>query len=376
MGHPSSPGTPMWCLRFLSGALKGRIITLKQGNNAVGSAGDCEVMLPGGEVSPRHLMLNVGELLVSVQKVGSNSARLNGEELTLQRKSLLAGDIISVGQIELELDRSYPETMRDDQMFAWSDSMLTDESAKPPVAPASPRRPGLRVGATGVLLALAGLAAVAAWNSGDGSRRDGDLFNLGEVENALAGFPEVEILASPGGQFTVKGYVESRLRKQNLEQAMQRFGPHIVVNVQTAEEMVEQARRYVSDPGVALTYVGRGQLVASGTAEDDTVREKIRRLAEDLHPTVLVSDKVRYRPSTSGDRRGDAAAQWLAWQDQLAGRLVSITEDSSGLRHIQLSNGSRYYVGAVLRSGAELQNIQDGELTLGATPPASTSETR
>ena len=50
-------------------------------------------------------------------------------------------------------------------------------------------------------------------------------------------------------------------------------------------------------------------------------------------------------------------------------RMVSITEDSNGLRHIQLSNGNRYYEGSVLRSGAELKSIDaDGLVLSGGTP--------
>ena len=41
---------PGWCLRFIGGAMRGRTITLKPGVNLVGSAGGCEVMLPGPDV--------------------------------------------------------------------------------------------------------------------------------------------------------------------------------------------------------------------------------------------------------------------------------------------------------------------------------------
>jgi type III secretion protein D len=51
--------------------------------------------------------------------------------------------------------------------------------------------------------------------------------------------------------------------------------------------------------------------------------------------------------------------------------MVSITEDDNGTRFIQLANGTRYYEGAVLRSGAELQGISVDRLTIegGSKPP-------
>lgn len=386
MSNTTSTSTAAWCLRFLSGALKGRTITLKPGNNALGSAGGCEVMLPGGEVQPRHLLLTVGQLVVSVQKVSTGSARLNGEELQpQQRKSVLAGDILSIGQIDLELDRVYPESEHDEHMFAWSESAMADDmpASQRPLPP--PKRPGLRIGAAGLLLAVAGLVAVAAWQGNRETRVEAETVNLREIEKILMTYPETEVVAGAGGQFTVKGYVESRLRKQALQDAMLPFGSRVVVMVHAAEDMVEQARRYASDPGIAVTYAGKGHLIVSGTSDDDTMRQKIRRLSEDLHPTVLVSDKVQYRPTSQREKQRQSqqepdqdqqqvqpTAQWGAWQDQLPGRMVSITEDSSGLRYIQLSNGSRYYVGSRLKSGAEIADIENGGLTLEAAKPGVT----
>jgi type III secretion protein D len=151
---------------------------------------------------------------------------------------------------------------------------------------------------------------------------------------------------------------------------MARFGSKVSVNVHSAEDMVEQARRYVGDPGVAVTYTGQGRLVLTGTVEDAAVRQKIRRLSEDLHPSVLVSDKVQYREKPKAENKDDdVRAQWDNWQSVLPARMVSITEDGNGLRHIQLSNGNRYYEGSVLRSGAELKSIDaDGLVLSGGVP--------
>nr|WP_311732004.1 FHA domain-containing protein [Variovorax paradoxus] len=368
--HAATAMAAGWCLRFLSGAVKGRTIVLKPGINVLGSGGECEVMLPGGDVLPRHLVFTVGELVVSMQRLGTASARLNGEEMLQPRRSVVAGDIVSVGQIDFQLDRSYPAGTQEDRMFAPAQGALAGSAAEaqPPVRGA--RRLGLWVGGVVALLAVLGIAAVALGGSGGGAGSGAGHVNLAEVEKALVPFPEVEVVAAPGGQFSVKGYVESKQRRQTLEQAMAPFGRKVSVNVHSAEDMVEQARRYVGDPGVAVTYTGQGRLVLSGTVEDSAVRQKIRRLGEDLHPSVLVSDKVQYRekPKTE-DKDADLRARWDGWQSVLPARMVSITEDGNGLRHIQLSNGNRYYEGSVLRSGAELKRIDaDGLVLSGGVP--------
>jgi type III secretion protein D len=359
-----------WCLRFLSGAVKGRTIALKPGINVLGSGGECEVMLPGGDVLPRHLVFTVGELVVSMQRLGTASARLNGEEMQQPRRSVVAGDIVSVGQIDFQLDRSYPAAVQEDRMFA----AAPDAAAHAQANALAPQRRGPRVGhwAGGVVALLAVLGLAALWVGGERGASAAGLgrVNLAEVEKALAPFPEVEVVAAPGGQFGVKGYVESKQRRETLQRAMAPFGGKVAVNVHSAEDMVEQARRYVGDPGVAVTYTGQGRLVLSGTVEDAAVRQKIRRLSEDLHPAVLVSDKVQYREKPQPDNKdADLRAQWQGWQSVLPARMVSITEDGNGLRHIQLSNGNRYYEGSVLRSGAELKRIDaDGLVLSGGVP--------
>ena len=68
--HAAAAVAPGWCLRFLSGAVKGRTIVLKPGINVLGSGVECEVMLPGGDVLPRHLVFTVGELVAGM-KVGN-----------------------------------------------------------------------------------------------------------------------------------------------------------------------------------------------------------------------------------------------------------------------------------------------------------------
>ena len=365
-----APASSAWCLRFLSGAVRGRTIALKPGANVVGSAGDCDVMLPGSDVLPQHLMFTVGELVVSVQKIGAAAAMLNGEEMK-QRRSVVAGDIVSLGQIDVQLDRHYVSIAHDDGALAdWSESVLPSGDDEPPeIAVAAPQRRRHWVGGSVIVLALVGIIGLAWWDGASAGRQAADALDIAAIEKTLAGFPEVEAVAAPGGTLVLRGYVESRGRRIALRDAMLPHGARVTVSVLSADEMLEHARRFVSDPGVSVAYSGHGRLTVSGTVEDEAVRLQLRRLSEDLHPAVLVTDRVRYqRPKNAP--KGDAKQrdQWAAWQKVLPARLVGITEDASGLRHIQLANGSRYYEGAVLKSGAELKRIEADGLVLAGEP--------
>ncbi|HEY9066314.1 MAG TPA: FHA domain-containing protein, partial [Burkholderiaceae bacterium] len=223
--HDRSVATaPGWCLRFLSGAMKGRTIALRPGQNVVGSNGECDIMLPGSDVLPRHLVFTAGELVVAVQKLGSGALQLNREEMQAARRSLVAGDVVTVGQIELQLERSYPAVESQDPMFAAPDSVLPGDAMPAARAAATGRGAGFWAGAALLVLACAGLLGVALWAGGDGMpARGGATATLADVEKALAPFGEVEAVAAPGGHVVVKGFVESRLRKQALQQALQPF---------------------------------------------------------------------------------------------------------------------------------------------------------
>lgn len=367
----SLPSPSAWCLRFLVGALRGRTIALKPGANLVGSAGECDVMLPGGDVLPQHLVFNVGELVVAVQKVGAATAELNGEPMLQPRRSLVAGDIVSVGAIEFQLDRVYAAAPPEDRLFAGPEDARPAALDRPPVPAPSTGLPLRWIGGGVIALSLAGITGLAAWDGGDAQRSHGGAVNLSAVEQVLAGYPEVETVAGRSGEVTVRGFVESRARREALRQALEPFGARVGVSVVSADEMVEQARRFVSDPGVTVSYAGGGRLVVSGTVEDEAVHQQIKRLAEDLHPTVLVSDKVSYRPKAVKDDDGAAArARWDAWQRVLPARMVGITEDAQGMKYIQLANGSRYYEGSLLRSGAEITRIDlDGLVLSGGDAP-------
>ena len=360
-----------WCVRFLKGSLKGRTITLRHGDNTLGSSGDCDVMLPGGDAQSHHLVIHVGELAVSLQRVGGAEFSLNGVDVHQARRSAMPGDVIRIGSLDLQLEPVQPRVEAPDSMFA--DGGAPQSAAHAAAARPVPRGASFWAGVALLLVAIVGLVGVTVGANDAAALPPGSAaMNLESVERAVAPFPEVQVQAASGSRLVVTGFVPSRMRLQELRRALQRFGPGVGVEVQCADDLVDQAMRYVDDPGVAISYAGHGRLVASGSARDDAVRTRLRRLSEELHPLAMLSDKVAYRAVAPAAPAASEAssAQWSAWQDLLPSRLVGITEDDDGLSYIQLANGNRYYEGSMLKPGVELQRIDRNGLVVARNQPA------
>ena len=363
-------GDADWVLRFLGGAMKGRTIALERGTSTLGSAAACEVMLPEREVPERHLVFEVGSVAATVQRVADAPASLNGQALGTTRRQLAVGDRLEVGAIGMQVDRTWPAV---DEASEWGDSILPPEAASLAGASGKPRpRARHRQTAAALLLLLAAAVLGAGLMVRPAARDDAASHRrLAELERAVTAYPEVRIVLGSGGQVGLQGIVETRARRESLVRLVADHGVRADVKVQTAEDLVEQARRYLGAPDLSLAYAGGGRLVVSGTIEDESVRERIRRLGEDLHPMVLVADKLEVRPKSQAEKDAQQRAQWAAWQGVLPARIVGITEDAHGRRYLQLANGSRYYEGAVLRSGAELTHIGRDRLVVTGAPPAA-----
>lgn len=361
MSHATMNAAPGWCLRFLSGAVRGRSIALRAGTQVAGAAQACEVLLPPSDAQAQHLEFKVGELLLSVRCLPGAEARINGEPMPATRRSVVVGDVITVGRIDFQIERSYGAVDVDLSADAGPDSMfLPPEPADAAAAvPAAARSTGRgRTWAVGALVWL--LAMAGGWwvmGSSASERRGGAAPELPAIEAVLKDYPEAEVLAGSNG-FVVKGFVESQARRQALQRALQPFGPRVTVSVHAVDELIEQARRFVSDPGLAVTYAGKGRLVVSGKTEKDEVRDLLHRLGEDLHPAVVVSDRVQYARPKPAPVAAVQRDQWEAWQRALPSRMVSVTEDGHGLRYIQLADGSLYFEGSVLKSGVELKDLR------------------
>lgn len=368
-----------WCVRFRSGSLRGRTFALKPGTNVLGSANECDIML-NGDVQPRHLVFTVGDIAVSIRKFGTAAVRLNGEELSLQRRSTVAGDIISVADIDFELDRVEGA---DRASLSEPPGDAAEEAQQEPVsveAERAPRRrkrdatPG-RYRAGAVIAALVAGVAISAgvglraveYPKGPSQSRHPVPLPTSELEAVLGDFPDINVTNNADGTASIKAYVTSSARKVALQRALEPFGDRVNADVHVTDDILQRARSFLNEPGVIVTYTGHGRLVVSGIVDSEPVRQKIKRLAKDLLPAVAVLDQVQYGQS---ETQGDMAAL----QNTLPSPMVGLTEYGNGLRQIQLANGQRYYEGATLKSGSELVNIEADRLVLSNSAGAKASE--
>lgn len=351
-----------WTLRCLSGPMRGRSFALAAGPRLAGSTIECDVLVAGAEVRARHARFEVGEIAVSVEPVGGAPLELNGKPVDGARRGLVDGDVLALGDVAVELRlAAAPSAVAD------ADDFLAGPPTPPPVRSAPPARRIWAVFGAGFVVSL----GLVWWALGPGTGRAAAPGDAGaRLERIAAEYPEVQMVAAGEGRTGVVGFVESALRLQALQRDLAPLGDRAALRVQVVEQVVDQARRFIAEPSLAVNYAGRGRLVVSGATESALLQARIRRLAEDLHPAVLVSDQVHYKPAPpAAAPRTDAQALWDRWQELLPARIVSMTDGPEGLRHIQLANGERYYEGALLKSGARLDLPRPDDIVM--TPEAA-----
>lgn len=367
-------GVAGWTLRLLGGAVYGRVISLRRGANVLGAASDVDISVPGDDVQPRHLVLNVGELAVSAERIGEAQVKVNGRDTTQRVIALAGGDILTVGSLDMELLRAAPAASETtDTLFAWAESGRRAARADSD----EPVRRSSRwvLGGIGVLVValLIGAGWLAATLSQDGGFARTAQVDPAAVRETVAGYPELEVVSLPNGAVTVRGFVNSRVDRQRIAQALAPFGRGVQQQVRSADDIIEHIQRYVDEPGVGIAYQGNGRVVLTGTADPVAGRDKVKRVIEDLHPGVLVSDRIDYRETADSRRRHLREGRWDNWQGVFPARVVSITDNGDGTRYVQLANGSRYFEGAVLKNGAEIEKIEADGLVLkegkGGEPP-------
>lgn len=371
---PVAPATAVsatWCIRFLNGPLRGRTIALKQGANVVGSGADCDILLQG-DILPRHLVFTVGDIAVSIKKLGTATAKLNGEDLSLQRRSVVRGDIISIGAVDFELGKvSVDSNAPDTRWNSRTDSELDEpeiiaQAEQPDLTPrrvAIPLKPAIIAGLGVLAVTFMILIGMSSTPSGQAWNIISSQPDFETLHRVIAQYPELKVVDRPNGQLGVRGFVASRARRTALMESLRAFNGHVSASIHAADEIVEQAYRYLSVPGLSIDYAGQGRLIVTGTTTDEAVHQKIERLAQDLHSVVAVVDEVKAsNPQVVAAQK--RSSEFSKWENSLPSQMVGLTEFTNGMRHIQLANGVRYYEGSTLQSGEELVNIEADHLVV------------
>lgn len=129
----------MFKLKVVHGPNRGSTFELHEGENRIGRNADNSIPLQSSKVSKNHCTLVVNNERVSVQDQGSsNGTFVNG--VLAQKRPLVSGDRLSVGEYVLELIESRPQLQNIPQQIAMVEPIQMPTEDKP-VEQAEPKNP-------------------------------------------------------------------------------------------------------------------------------------------------------------------------------------------------------------------------------------------
>jgi len=162
------------------------------------------------------------------------------------------------------------------------------------------------------------------------------------------GFSSARFGRDAQGGLEVTGLVADLAQKLSLTKFLgdANFGEP-KVHVQVGSEILEQARRAISD-GRLQVDLREGRLQITGTTAALAVKERIRALTADLRGAVPVEDHTQYV-----DRDVDSPGP-------LPVRLSGVKLGNPS--YFLTDNGDRYFVGGVLPDGAEVMAIDASQI--------------
>lgn len=340
-----------WSLSFLSGPLYGRTLALKLGENWVGSAAQCDVIVPDREVAPRQLRLSAGQIAVSVQNVGEGDVTLNGVALDATRRALRHGDVVEIGALKLGIVPSAePRASTLAPQPQPSASHLARWAAAPWAAWMASRRFVVGLGVLWGVLVLAGGAYLAIgatdpfWFHASATER------MQQVASALHDYPELNVKPTSTG-FVVGGYVNTLSDRDRLQRIVQTFPQTTLGDVYVIDELLGSARLYFSDTPLTVTYGGHGTLLVGG-AGGRSLQQRVANYAKDARPALQVVDHVSYAGAPSSAVKKSAPPTAGDVPD-----IVGVYDDGLGTRFVETADGARYFEGSRLPGGLELRQI-------------------
>jgi hypothetical protein len=344
-----------WRLQFLRGPQHGRSVLLRHGENWIGSGADCEIVLADNDIEAKQLLLQVGDIAASIRNFGTTEVKINGEPLARQRRSLVPGDVLSLGKIKFEIDRVSPAEEVVDMLEPPERVSDASADATGQQTPETVPRPFMHRllaaygGVASVVGALLLAIGIFSWAGGWTDGRKGEntqVERVRELQQALTRYPEL-VLRAAGGRLTVTGYVSTGEERRQVQDLVLHSGTGAAADVHVVGDLLARARQYFSDTQLAITYDGQGRLVISGAADQDAVWQRIRNFTEDIGSVAEVRDKVQYQHAQEPAAPSDAIQVPV---------IVGVYLDE-GARYLQTANGARYFEGGQLQDGAEIVSI-------------------
>jgi len=350
-----------WNLCFLSGPMYGRTMSLARGANWVGTAADCEVILPDREIAAKQLCLQVGALAVTVQNFGESKAPalFNDEALGTGRRSMTPADVVTVGSIRLGIARNALSTVA---VPAESEKLQADRDAAwlGWLADA-----GRRVGSRRFVIVLAALwlgvalgalgYGLVAWSGGLPWQHESALARVHRLQQALRPYPELNVAPHEDGAL-VTGYVKDAAEREKIAQIVASVENAALGNIYVVSDLLATAQTYFSDTPLNVSYEGRGRIELTGSAPRAQIAQRIQNYMKDARPALEVVDHVRYddpRPPVRAGMLGGTAG---------IPEIVTVFAGDGDQRYIETVDGSRYFEGARMKQGPSVVSIGADEV--------------
>ncbi|MBY4694874.1 type III secretion system inner membrane ring subunit SctD [Burkholderia latens] len=351
-----------WNLCFLSGPMYGRTMSLARGANWVGTAADCEVILPDREIGAKQVCLQVGALAVTVQNHGGDGSApvlFNDEPLGLGRRSMTPQDVVTVGSIKLGIARhaqasvavpdeaDAPDAAREAAWLGWLTGGLRKLGS---------RRLVIAVVALwiGVLLGALGYGFVA-WSGRLPWQHESVLARTHRLQQLLHAYPELAVAPRDDGVI-VSGYVSDPAARERVAQIVAGVDNAALGNVYVVSDLVATAQTYFSDTALTVTYLGRGRIELTGVADRAQIEPRIRNYMKDARPALEVVDHVR-----DADAASPRTATTLGGVAGIP-EITTVFAGDGDQRYIETVDGSRYFEGARLKEGPTVVSIGPDEV--------------
>jgi hypothetical protein len=165
---------------------------------------------------------------------------------------------------------------------------------------------------------------------------------------AAEGFPDVQLLATPGTQPQLLGYVDDAEALARLKRWLGKDDAlgKASFQVRVGSELASRVREALADTALSVDYLSAGVVRVQGSSSNLATRERLRSLASELSGVVRIDDRVAFLEVSDTPAR----------EHLLPVRVVDVIPGENG--SFSNGNGTRYFVGGVLPDGAEVVAIR------------------
>ena len=306
---------PPCAVRVLSGLHAGACVRLRASPVRIGSAGDNDIVLNDAGVQAHHAELRRTDGQWALY-IGSGPCAF--PPLERRRRGRMQRERHGIGGCDVVVSQP-----------------------RPPVRPPSPLR-WQRFVAPGLLAAAALLATAAVLQLTQPATAQ---VASGRESLAAHGWPDATIVREPDRRPSVQGHVHDAQQQAALKRWL--LGQGLVdaeLATHVGSEWVERVRDALEGSGLAVAYIGAGQVRVTGATADAATRTALSRLRADIAGAVELVDHVGFIETPQPPRLRPLPA-----------RITSLTPGELG--SFSTEGGARYFVGSVMSDGAQVVAI-------------------